>query len=143
VSDENKIRVLLVDDSQVFLRAATAYLQRQPELEIVSALTSAVDVLEQIEELQPQVVLADLNMPGMTGLELITRLKELTPNVRLIALTLLSAARHRQAALAAGADDYVSKGDLISHLLPAIHRAVRKGDVSLGQENRPTTVEEE
>ena len=111
-----------MDDSQVFLKAATEFLRRQPELAVISALTGAEEVLERIGELRPHVVLVDLDMPGMTGLELISRLRDLTPHVRLIALTLLSAAGHRQAALAAGADDFVSKVDLVSDLLPAIRR---------------------
>jgi len=126
LSDDQKIRVLLVDDSQVFLKAATEFLRRQPELAVISALTKAEEVLERMGELRPHVVLADLNMPGMTGLELISHLRDLAPHVRLIALTLLSATSHRQATLAAGADDFVAKADLVSDLLPAIQQVVRE-----------------
>jgi DNA-binding NarL/FixJ family response regulator len=120
----SKIKVLLVDDSRVFLKAATGFLRTEPELDIVGALADAGEALEQIGELQPHVVLTDLNMPGMTGLELITRLRVRMPHVAIIAVTLLSSPSYRQAAFLAGADGFVAKDTLVSDLLPAIKRSV-------------------
>jgi len=64
-------------------------------------------------------------MPGLSGLETIPRLRAMLPEVSIIALTLLDAKVYRQAALAAGADDFVPKANLSTDLLPAIRRVAK------------------
>jgi DNA-binding NarL/FixJ family response regulator len=123
--DSHKIRVLLVDDNEAFLRAATEFLQRQHELIVVGAICGGEEALAQAPDLQPQVILIGLDMPGLTGLETILRLRNMLPGAGLIALTLLEGTTYRQAALAAGADDLVRKAELITDLLPAVRRVMQ------------------
>lgn len=119
-NDGRSTRVLLVDDNKDFLRVATEFLQRSAQVLVVGAVCGAEDALARVESLQPQVILIDLEMPGLTGLETIPRLRSLMPFVGIIALSLSDSSAWRQAALAAGADDLVSKSALLSDLLPAI-----------------------
>ena len=122
-----KISVLLVDDHETFLRVATEFLQRHDELTLVGAARGGKEALAQAQDLRPQVILVDLNMPGLSGLETIPLLRAMLPEAGIIALTLLDAKVYRQAALAAGADDFVPKPNLSTHLLPAIRRVVQTG----------------
>jgi DNA-binding NarL/FixJ family response regulator len=120
-----KIRVLLVDDHEPFLRVATDFLQRHHELAVVGALHGGQEALAQTQDLRPHVILIDLNMPGLSGLETISRLRAMLPEVGIIVLTLLDVNTYQQPALAAGADDFVRKAKLTTDLLPAIRRVAQ------------------
>lgn len=118
------ISVLLVDDSSLFVHAATRFLQEQSEIVVVGAASRGEEALMQAQRLQPKVVLIDLNMPGLSGLKAIPLLRERLPDAGIIVLTLQDMDAYRQAALSAGADDFVSKATLVADLLPAIRRVV-------------------
>jgi len=119
------IRVLLVDDSEAFRRVATDFMQRHHELTVVGVACEDEEALVQAQVLGPQVILIGLDTPGPTGLKTISRLREVLPDVGIIALTLLEGDAYRQAALAAGADDLVRKAELVTDLLPAIRRVTQ------------------
>jgi len=123
--ENGRIRVLLVDHYEPFLRAATEFLQRHHELAVVGALHKGEEAVAQAQDLRPQVILVDLDMPALSGLKTISCLRVLLPQVGIIALTLLAANACRRATLAAGADDSVCKANLSIDLLPAIRRVVR------------------
>jgi two-component system response regulator NreC len=125
LQEDLKVCVLLVDDHEPFLRAAADFLQRHHELAVVGVLRGGEEALAQAQDLRPHVILIDLNMPGLNGLETISRLRVMLPEVGIIALTLLDPNAYRQAALAAGADDFVSKANLTTDLLPAIRRVAQ------------------
>ena len=127
LEEASKIRVLLVDDHEAFLRVATEFLQRHDELTVIGVARGGEEALAQAQDLRPEVVLIDLNMPGLGGLETIPLLRAMPPEAGIIALTLLDPKVYRQAALAAGADDFVRKADLSADLLPAIRRVVQTG----------------
>jgi len=122
-----KISVLLVDDHEAFLRVATEFLQRHDDLTVVGVARGGEEALAQAQNLKPEVVLIDLHMPGLSGLETIPLLRAMLPEVSIIALTLLDPKVFRQAALAAGADDFVPKANLSTELLPAIRRVAQIG----------------
>ena len=124
----NSISVLLVDDSPTFLRAATLLLHFECGNEVVVLGTAAdgKEAHQRIEELHPQVVLLDLCMPEFSGLELIPQIKSLHPEVRIIVVTLMDAPFYKEAALAAGADDFVSKSRLEADLAGAVRRVAGK-----------------
>jgi CheY-like chemotaxis protein len=73
--NKQPIRMLMVDDSPTFLDAATTFLSRVPRFEVVGRALSGEEALEQVHQLQPDLVLLDLAMPGMDGLEVTRRLK--------------------------------------------------------------------
>ena len=120
----NPISVLIADDNPTFLRIVTRFLEEQSRktVSVVATARGGEEALAQAEALRPQVVLIDLNMPGLSGLEAIPRLRRALPDAGIIAVTLLDTDAYRQAALAAGADDFVSKITLNAELLPAIRR---------------------
>ena len=120
----NPISVLIADDNPTFLRIVTRFLEEQSRktVSVVATARGGEEALAQAEALRPQVVLIDLNMPGLSGLEAIPRLRRALPDAGIIAVTLLDTDAYRKAALAAGADDFVPKMTLNAELLPAIRR---------------------
>ena len=121
------ISVLVVDDNPTFLRILINFLREQNHngLVVVAAAGGGEEALAKAQALQPRVVLLDLRMPGLSGLETIPRLRCTLPDVAIIALTLQESNGYRQAALAAGADEFVSKATLTTDLLPAIRRVMQ------------------
>jgi DNA-binding NarL/FixJ family response regulator len=115
-----KVRLLLVDDSQEFLDSIHRLLALYPDLEVVGAALSGVQALALVPRLRPDLVVLDLAMPGMNGLETARRLKGLIPAPRIIILTLHDDPAYEQAALAVGADGFVSKATLGRQLFPRI-----------------------
>lgn len=121
------ISLLLVDDSPTFLRLVSRFLSEQyPDEVAIGGLAEGGEAgLAQAHALRPDIVVIDLAMPGLPGLKAISLLRAALPNLGIIALTLLEANGYRQAALAAGADEFVSKATLVTELLPAIRRVMQ------------------
>jgi DNA-binding NarL/FixJ family response regulator len=122
--EQPKIRILLVDSQQAFLNIATDFFRRHDELVLVGTASGRKEALAQAQDLQPQVILMDFDhLLGPGGRETIPRLRILAPDVTVIVMALLGVEAYRQAALTAGADDFVSKYNLTTDLLPAVRRA--------------------
>ncbi len=119
------ISVLLVDDNPAFLRIVTRFLQQHDDVVVVGAAGGGEEALALAQDLQPDIVLIDLAMPGLSGLETIPRLRAMLPKVGIIALTVLDTNSYRQAALEAGANDFVPKASLNTDLLLAIRRVAQ------------------
>ena len=119
------ISVLLVDDNPVFLRNATRFLQEHDDIVVVGAAGGGEEAMAMAQDLQPDIVVIDLAMPGLSGLVTIPLLQVVLPEVGIIALTVLDTNGYRQAALAAGANDFVPKATLDTDLLPAIRRVAQ------------------
>jgi DNA-binding NarL/FixJ family response regulator len=119
------ISVLLVDDNPAFLHIATRFLQQHHDIVVVGAAGGGQEALALAQELQPDIVVIDLAMPGLSGLETIPRLRAVLPEVGIIALTVLDTNGYREAALAASANDFVPKATLDTDLLPAIRRVAQ------------------
>ncbi len=125
--------LLLVDDNPVFLDLLRRYLEVYGNggLAIAGTALGGKEALTRAPNLRPDVIVIDLVMPDLPGLEAIPRLRRLLPEAGIIALTFSDTDYDRQAALAAGADDFVSKARLEHELLPAIwrlaERAPRRG----------------
>ena len=123
--NKDAIRVLVADGNATFLHIAADVFRLYPELDLVGTASTPDQILVLAQELCPQVILIDLNSPGLFNVELIARLRYLLPNVGIIALSLLDAKGvYCQMALNIGADDLVDKGALVTDLLPAIQRVI-------------------
>jgi DNA-binding NarL/FixJ family response regulator len=122
-----KISMMLVDDDPAFLKIVETWLEtrHRDEVEVVGTARSGEDCLRLAQVLAPQVVLMDLQMPGMGGLGTIPLLHILFPQTRIIALTSDDGARNRRLVLAAGGHDLVSKSAVRTELFPAIRRALK------------------
>ena len=114
------IRVLLVDDSAEFLESAARFLETDPTLAIVGRAFSGPSGLEQIALLQPDLVLVDLMMPGMSGLELAGIVKSQPHPPRIVIVTLYRSVEYAAAFAAAHPDGWVAKSEFGTELLPLI-----------------------
>jgi DNA-binding NarL/FixJ family response regulator len=123
-----RISVLLIDDSPLFLEETRAWLSRQEGLEVVGSATSASEGMALAARLRPHVVLMDIDMPDMYGIEATRRLKGRPAPPAVVMLTFYCDADYRGAAAEAGADGFVSKSDLATELLPCLRRVCSVDD---------------
>jgi DNA-binding NarL/FixJ family response regulator len=121
------ISVMLIDDNAGFLRATTQFLEAQKDMTVVGTAEGGAEALEKVQVLQPQVILVDLAMPGMPGLETIPHLRQIAPQAGIIALTVMNTNSFRKAALDAGADHFIPKPAMRVSLLPTIRKVAKNG----------------
>jgi DNA-binding NarL/FixJ family response regulator len=122
-----RIRVLVADDHPVFRRGMRAILGSEPDTELVGEATDGEVVVALALELQPDVILMDLNMPKVTGIEATQRILETNPNTAILMLTMFEDDKSIFAAMRAGAHGYVLKGADGAETLRAI-RAAASGE---------------
>lgn len=119
------IRILLVDDHTLFRSGVRLLLQRQPDFEVVAEAGDGVEGIKRAKELQPDVVLLDLNLPGLSGLETLQLLTQDLPSCAVIILTVSEEADELGQALRDGARGYLVKNIDADVLTSAIRRAAR------------------
>lgn len=112
-------RVLIVDNNPEFLRSLARVITYLPGAHLVGTAESGEACLEQLPALQPDIVLLDLAMPGLGGLETLKAIKGRFPHIRVVMISLHRVEAYRQTALQAGADDFLFKNELYTHL-PAL-----------------------
>lgn len=103
------IKVLLVDDHQVVRRGLRTFLEIQDDIEVVGEASDGAEGVARAEELKPDVVLMDVRMPGMDGIDALRKLRELTNPARVLIVTSFTEKRTVVPALRAGAAGYVYK----------------------------------
>ena len=118
-----RIRVLVADDHPVFRRGMRAILGAEPDTELVGEATDGEEAVALARKLQPDVILMDLNMPRVTGIEATRRILEANPNIAILMLTMFEDDKSIFAAMRAGAHGYVLKGADGAETLRAIHAA--------------------
>lgn len=114
------IETLLVDDNPEFIEAAKRFLSADKHLNIVSTALSAQEAIDLVENIRPDLVLMDLAMPEMNGLEATERIKSLPNPPCVIILTLHDTPEYREASHEVGADGFITKSDFGAELLPLI-----------------------
>ena len=129
-SGQRRIRLLLVDDHQIVRAGLKMLFSAEPDMEIAGEVDSGAAAVEAVERLQPDVVIMDLAMPGMSGIEATRRIKERAPQVAVLALTMHEDEQYFFEMLNAGASGYIPKRAAPDDLVAAI-RAVRQGNVFL------------
>ncbi|AHA75185.1 response regulator [Bacillus thuringiensis] len=125
-----KIKVLLVDDHTVVLKGLAFFLSTQEDLELVGEANNGKEALVKVGETNPDVILMDLYMPEMDGVEATVYIKKEYPNVKVIVLTSFSDQAHVLPALRAGASGYILKDVEPDQLVEAI-RSAYKGNIQL------------
>jgi DNA-binding response OmpR family regulator len=113
---------MLVDDNRMFLQVVSEFLEADGEFDVVGTAEDGAEALALLGEFEPDVILIDLAMPGVPGLEAIPLLRDSAPGARIIALTAMSNNHFRRAALVAGADDFLAKSRMRSDLFSVIRR---------------------
>jgi two-component system, chemotaxis family, chemotaxis protein CheY len=115
------IRTLLVDDSADFLDSAEQFLSADHNIEVIGRSQSGPEAIDEVSRLRPDLVLMDLAMPGMNGLEATQAIKAIDSPPRVIILTLYDNPEYRAAAGHVGADAFLTKSDFGERLLALIH----------------------
>ncbi|WP_167501037.1 response regulator [Streptomyces malaysiensis] len=133
MADPGRIRVLLVDDHQVVRRGLRTFLQVQDDIEVVGEAADGEEGVARAEELRPDVVLMDVKMPGLDGIEALRTLRDLDNPARVLVVTSFTEKRTVVPALRAGAAGYVYK-DVDPEALARAIRSVHSGHVLLQPE---------
>ena len=124
------ITVLIVDDHEMVRKGAKGYLEAQPEIKVVAEAESGEQAVLLARDFIPDVVLMDLVMPGMDGVEATRKVKDISPRTQIIILTSFHEDEHIFPALQAGAISYLLKDVKARELVEAIQRA-SKGEATL------------
>jgi DNA-binding NarL/FixJ family response regulator len=127
------IKVLLVDDHQVVRRGLRTFLEVQDDIEVVGEAADGAEGVDRAEELKPDVILMDVKMPGMDGVDALRRLRELANPARVLVVTSFTEQRTVVPALRAGAAGYVYK-DVDPDALAGAIRSVHAGHILLQPE---------
>lgn len=125
-----KIKILLADDHQIVLKGISFFLSMQPDFELVGEAHNGQEAVDKAGELQPDIVLMDLNMPIMDGIEASALIKEQHPHIKVLVLTSFSDQSHIVPALQTGAIGYMLKDVEPDQLAEAI-RSAYKGNIQL------------
>lgn len=125
-----KIRLLLVDDHAIMRAGLRMLFAAEEDMVIVGEASSGLEAIAAVRELAPDVVIMDVAMPGMSGIETTRRLKEVSPTTAVLALTMHEDEQYFFEMLRAGASGYIPKRAAPDDLISAI-RAVHQGNVFL------------
>ncbi len=123
-----KLRILLADDHKIIRDGLKLLVNEQPDMQVVGEAGDGREVLEKVRTLKPNVVVMDLSMPELNGLQATTRLKEERPEIKVVALTVHEDESYLRQLCKAGAAGYVLKRSAGDELIQAI-RTVAKGGV--------------
>ena len=120
------IRILLVDDHRIVREGLASMLSTQPDLQVVGEAATGDQAIAQIKRLQPEIVLLDLEMPGLDGVSVLEQARQEFPAVRVIVLTAYGSEELILDAVRAGAKGYLLKGASLEEVLRAV-RIVASG----------------
>lgn len=126
----NNIKLMLVDDHDVVRTGLRSFLETQPGFEVVAEAKNGLQALEKAREAQPDIVLMDITMPDMDGIEATLQLKQLYPECQVLVLTVHADKQYFMKMLSVGASGYLTKQSAADELVAAI-QAVAAGHVYL------------
>ena len=130
--DQNEIRVMIVDDHPVVRHGLRSLLEKQPDILVVGEAESGSQVIPMLEECAPDLLLLDIKMEGLDGVEVARRVRRSDPQIKLIILTTYNDEEYLHAALEAGVDGFLLKS--VSHeILPDAIRKVMAGEKMLSE----------
>lgn len=120
MANELEKRILLVEDHKLVRKVVRALLEKEMDMKVIGELGRGKGIMEQIKELRPDVVLLDLNLPDISGLELLKRIKERFLKMKVVVLSMYSDAQIVSAAKNCGANGFIAKEDIAESLVKAI-----------------------
>ena len=118
--------ILLADDHTVVRQGLRALLEREPDLSVIGEAADGLDAVQHTERLRPDVLVVDLMMPGLGGLEVVRQVRQRVPGTRVVVLSMHANEAYVLEALRNGASGYVLKDAAVSDLAQAV-RAAREG----------------
>ena len=121
------LRVLVADDYEPWRRCVSSLFSRNPELQIVMEVADGLEAVLKTEELQPDLVLLDLSLPKLNGVEAANRIRRTTPATKIVFITAYRDSDAIETVLRNQADGYVLKWEIARELLPAIEAVVWGG----------------
>lgn len=119
------ISIIIVDDHEVVRNGIRAFLETLPEFQVVGEAASGEEAIQLVADLIPDVVLMDLIMPGLDGIETTRAVKKISPRTQVVVLTSYHEDEHIFPALKAGAISYILKDMKMEKLVEALQRAIR------------------
>jgi len=114
------VRILVVDDFEMFRQFVVELLGKRPELQVVGQASDGLEALQKAVELRPDLILLDIGLPNLNGIEVARQLQSLVPESRIIFLTQESSSDVVQEALSRGARGYVNKNMALEDLFAAV-----------------------
>ncbi|MCY7387392.1 MAG: response regulator transcription factor [Burkholderiales bacterium] len=119
-----KSRIMIVDDHAIVLHGLKELINNEPDLEVTMTADSAEHALEFLSEQQPDIVVSDISLPGLSGLELIKELARLHPDLPTLVLSMHDELVHGERALRAGAKGYLVKQEAPENVIKAIRKVL-------------------
>jgi DNA-binding NarL/FixJ family response regulator len=133
------VSVLVVEDYEPFRRFICSTLGKRPELQIVGEASDGLQAVQKAEELQPDLILLDIGLPTLNGIEAAHRISQLVPAAKILLVSQNNDADVVAAALSNGAKGFVRKENALTDLFPAIE-AVLRGDRFVSRGLRPRRI---
>lgn len=126
----DRIRIVLADDHGILRAGLKALLEAEPDMEVVAEAANGLQAVERCVQFDPDVMVLDLNMPGLSGQQALAQIVELKPHCKVLVLTMLTEEYYMLEVLRAGGSGYVPKSAADTELIDAI-RTVYRGKVYL------------
>jgi DNA-binding NarL/FixJ family response regulator len=123
-----QVRILVVDDFEPWRRSVCSMLARHPEWQVVGEAEDGVEAIQKAQTLEPEVILLDLGLPKLNGIEAAKEIRTIVPDTKILFLTAVNDLDLVRAALDTGAQGYVLKTDATTELLPALAGILRGAD---------------
>lgn len=116
----NEIKILLVDDHEIVRDGLKSVISSETGLKVIGEASNGDEAIEKCSELEPDLIIMDINMPEKNGIQAATEIKKLNPNIRILALTMSDNELHIKRMIQAGASGYILKDSGVSEFRKAI-----------------------
>jgi DNA-binding NarL/FixJ family response regulator len=136
---KTSIRVLIVDDFEPWRNFVCSTLQNEPGIQIVGEVSDGSEAVQKAEELKPDLILLDIGLPTLNGVEVAKRIHQIIPDARILFLTQNADLDVLRTAMTNGAKGYILKMDAEGELIPAI-AAVMKGEKFVSERLEPRNI---
>jgi len=128
----NSYRIIIADDHSLIRQGIKAMIGQEPGLQVIAEAADGRELLNSLKEVRPDMVILDISMPQINGIEAVGKIHQLYPEVRMLVVTMHFNTHYYQHAVSAGAHGYLLKDDSDTKLLPAIQK-IRNGGIYVSQ----------